>query len=196
MKNKWILIILIISTVTACDLFEKESFPEPPENYTEMTGAINLEFKINRMDGISVEMSLSGADESNNLYFLYELSSDWVKGHFGLVLKDVSSSSILEENTGIFPDISRFQKDNDGNEVKTYSFDNLLIEDDQGMNYLKLSYTGPAMPLIESLQVEKNLVLPVRVSDWFGIEQDIEFQAGKYGLDANINGFWIPVLLK
>lgn len=196
MKNKWIITILFFSAVVACDLFEKESFPEPPDNYVVLSDTVNLEFKVNRMDGISVELSLSEADDSSNYYCLFELSDDWLKGHFGLVLKEMSGSPILKENTGILPDISRFQKDNSGNNISTYSFDHALAEDDKDVTYIRLSYIGPAMPLIESLQVVKNMSLPGHISERFGLDQDIEFQAGKYGLDTNINGFWIPVLLK
>jgi hypothetical protein len=196
MKTKLILTVLILISAAACELFDKEDFPEPPDSYTVLAETVSLEFRINRLDGVSVELSLNGAQESENLYFLFELSDDWKKGHFGLVLKDISGSGILNEDSGIKPDISRFQKDNKGNPVVTYTFDNTLVEDDEGSKYIRLSYTGPAMPLIESLQVAKNMSMPQHISDKFGIKEDIEFQEGKYGLDKDINGFWVPVLLK
>ena len=196
MKNIIIVCILILSTVTACELFEKETFPEPPENFTVLSDTLSLEFKVNRMDGIGVELSLSEAADTNNLYFLFNLSSEWIKGIFGLVLKDVSGSPILQEDTGITPDISRFEKDNQGNLVSTYPFNNLLVKDDEDVFFIMISYTGPAMPLIGSLEVEKYMSIPVHISEQFGIAEVVEFQTGKYGLDESINGFWIPVLLQ
>jgi hypothetical protein len=56
-----------------------------------------------------------------------------------------------------------------------------------------MKYSGSPMPLIQSLNVEKNFVMPRHISARFVNRGNVEFIAGKYGLDPKINGFWIPV---
>jgi hypothetical protein len=168
MKNKLIFIVFIILLVYTCEKITDETYPPPPENYSLIASPVNLNFKVTNMNLNSVEMSLTETIGSSNLFCLFKLSDDWIKGDFGLVLTDMSANSILtvgakqEE-----PDISRFKTDNSGKEVKFYTFDNTLVEDDKGAYYMRMSYIGPSMPLIESLKLEKNIRLPLRISSLF-----------------------------
>jgi hypothetical protein len=169
------------------------TYPEPPANFSVQSGTVNLKFKVNNMDLNSIELSLNQGSGTNNLYAVFELSDGWVTGNFGLVLKDMSNKSLLKGNSGKKPDISRFQKGNNGEKVSFYSFDQTLVKDENGISYIQMRYVGSPMPLIQSLTIEKSIQLPKHISARFVNNGNIEFQAGNYGLDTNIKGFWIPV---
>jgi len=168
-------------------------YPPPPDHYTPISKVVNLKFKIIASDMNSVEMALNEGGGPNNLFATFDLSENWSRGGFGLVLKNLSDRSSLSPRSGRKPDISRFEKDNNGRRVEFYSFSQELIQDANGNYFIKMSYVGPDMPLIESLRVDGNFQLPRNIAARFVNNGSIQFQAGNYGLDKSINGFWIPV---
>jgi hypothetical protein len=193
MKYKLVISAFLLILLAAWIGINHKTFPPPPSNFSIASKTVNLKFKVTNKDMNSVEMALNEGQGSNNLYTLFELSDDWYKGNFSLVLKDMSANSLLRGNSGKQPDIQKFEKDNSGNKVTFYSFDQTLVKDNNGVSYIQMSYVGTPMPLIQSLRIEKNITLPRHISSRFVNNEDIEFQAGEYGIDSQINGFWIPV---
>lgn len=193
MKYKIVFAALIFFLLVAWIRINRETYTPPPLNYTEISKTVNLKFKVTNKDVNSVEMALNEGRGSNNLFVVFELFDGWYKGNLGLVLKDMSESSSLKSSSGKKADISKFEKDNKGEKINLYSFDQILVKDDKGESYIQMIYVGPDMPLIQSLKVEKNLKLPRHISARFVNNSNIEFLAGTYGLDPKINGFWIPV---
>jgi hypothetical protein len=193
MKYRLIIFASIFLVIVAWVKINHETFPAPPDNFTVQSKTVNLKFKISNMDLNSVELALNEGSGANNYFCVFELSDGWKTGNFGMVLKDMSESSLLKGNSGRKPDISRFEKSNNGEKINFYSFDQTLVKDDKGLTYVQMCYAGAAMPLIQSLKIEKPIRLPRHIAARFVNNGNIEFQAGSFGLDSKINGFWIPV---
>lgn len=193
MKPRLIFLLVILILPVAWIAINHETYPAPPSVYSVAANTVNLKFRINNSDLNSVELALNEGSGANNLFCVFELSEGWKTGNFGMVLKDMSETSLLKGNSGKKPDISLFEKDNSGKKVSVYSFDQTLVKDEKGAWYIQMQYVGSPMPLIRSLKVDKNLKLPRNLSARFVNNQSIEFLAGTYGLDSKINGFWIPV---
>lgn len=194
MKCNYFFIVFLVFFALACKKDDKETYPSPPENYNVLASPVNFEFIVSNMNLGSVELGLKNGNNPYDLHCLFELSDDWVKGDFGLVLSEMSANNILPVGVGDEePDISRFEMDNSGKEVKYYPFEQTLVEDDKEKKYIKMSYIGPSMPLIKSLKIKRNIQLPQAVSAQFVDANILEFQAGNYSLDPEINGFWIIV---
>jgi nitrous oxide reductase accessory protein NosL len=195
MKRTLLFLVTAMFLLVSWIGINRETFPPPPENITKMAATVNLKFKVTNKDASSVEMALNEGRGPNNLVVLFDLSKDWYKGNFGLVLTDLSESSSFRGRSGKQADISRFEKDNSGKTVKFYSFEQTLVKDDNGESYIQMSYAGAPMPLIQSLEIKEDFPLPRHISARFVNKGNITFLAGKYGLDNAINGFWIPVKL-
>lgn len=193
MKNVLIVAVVLVLSLAAWVEINRETYPPPPDDVTGISKTVNLQFRVTNSDGDMVEMSLNQGGGPNNLVVLFALSDDWVKGRFGLKVKEMSEKSAFRGKSGKKPDIGRFEKDNKGQKVSTYSFDQMLVKDAKGVTYFQMRYAGSPMPLIQSLEIEKNFVMPRHISARFVNRGNIEFLAGEYGLDKKINGFWIPV---
>ena len=193
MKYKVSILILLVLLLAGWIGVNHKTFPPPPDDYTEISKTVNLKFKVINKSVNSVEMALNEGQGSNNLYVLFELSDDWVKGNFGLVLKNMSDRASLRGSSDKGADIGKFEKDNRGNKVSFYSFDQTLVKDDKGDTYIQMKYVGTSMPLIQSLEVEKDFTLPRHISARFVNNENIVFLSGEYGLDSRLKGFWIPV---
>ena len=93
-------------------------------------------------------------------------------------------------------DFSDFMKDNKGKNVSTYSFVQTLVEDKKGETYLRMSYAGPAMDMIQTLEIPRPVTVPAHISRKFTSEGIIQFQPGTVAFDPKIKGFYIPVLIR
>jgi len=184
-----IVLIVMVSWVK----LNHNAYPPPPEQYEVVSKTVNLKFKVVSKDLNSIEMALNQGQGPNNLFVLFDLSEKWSSGNLGLILKGMSDKATLSNKGGKKADISKFEKDNSGKKVEFYSFDQEIVKDNQGISYMKMIYTGPPMSLIESLKIEKNILLPRHLTARFVNNGKIEFLAGEYGLDKDIKGFWIPV---
>lgn len=193
MRYNLLFVSVVLLALVSWMKLTSSGYPAPPDKYTSLSNEVNLKFKVIASDMNSVEMALNEGGGPNNLFVVFDLSENWTKGGFGLVLKNMSNRSSLQSRSGRKPDISRFEKDNNGRRVEFYSFSQELIRDANGNNFIKMSYVGPDMPLIENLQVAGNFQLPRNIAARFVNNGSIEFMAGSYGLDNSINGFWIPV---
>ena len=169
------------------------AYPPPPQQYKNLSKTVNLRFKVIASDINSVEMALNEGGGANNMFVVFDLAENWGNGSFGLILKNMSEQATLPSRGGRKPDISRFEKDKNGRPVEFYSFSQELVQDNNGTYFIKMLYTGPEMPLIESLTVSGDFRLPRHLSARFVNNGSIEFLAGRYGLDNSIGGFWIPV---
>ena len=170
-----------------------DTLPLPPENTTELSKTVNLKFKVSNVSSNGVELALNEGGGPNSFYVLFDLSANWAKGDFGLVLNNMSEQSKIKGTSGPKADIGRFEKDNKGKNVQFYEFDQTLVKGEDGVTYMKMTYAGAPMPLIQSLKVAKDLVLPRHIAARFVNKNSLVFKAGQYRLDDSINGFWIPV---
>lgn len=170
-----------------------DTLPLPPENVTELSKTVSLKFKVSNIGSNGVELALNEGGGPNSFYVQFELAANWAKGDFGLVLNNMSEQSKLKPASGQKADIGRFEKDNNGKKVQFYQFDQTLVEGDDGVTYMKMSYAGTPMPMVQSLKVDRDLVLPRHISARFVNKNNLVFKAGQYRLDNSINGFWIPV---
>jgi len=193
MKYRLIILASILLVTVAWVKINRITYPAPPSNVNQQSKTVNLKFKVSNMDMNSVELALNEGSGANNFFCVFELSDDWVKGNLGMVLKDMSDKSLLKGNSGKKPDISQFEKSTNGEKLNFYSFDQTLVKDDKGVSYIQMVYVGAPIPLIQSLKIEKPIRLPRHIAARFVNNGNIEFQAGSYGLDTKINGFWIPV---
>jgi len=192
--KKFLIIFSCIFLVTiAWVRINRETFPLPPAKYEVLSKTVTLKFKVSNSDLNSVELALNEGSGTNNLFVMFELSDGWINGNFGMVLKDMSEKSLFTGNSGRKPDISRFEKDNSGQRVNFYTFEQKLVKDENGANYIQMNYVGSPMLLIQSLKIEKPVKVPKNICARFGNQGNIEFQPGSFGLDSKINGFWIPV---
>jgi hypothetical protein len=192
--KKFVILLAVVFLVTiAWVRINRETYPLPPARYEVQSKTVTLKFKVSNADLNSVELALNEGSTTNNMFVMFELSDGWINGNFGLVLKDMSEKSNFSGNSGRKPDISRFEKDNSGNRVNFYTFEQVLVKDENGINYIQMRYTGAPMLLIQNLKIEKPVRVPRNISARFGNQGNIEFQPGSFGLDAKTNGFWIPV---
>lgn len=195
MKYKLGILTLLVLLLAGWIGINHKTFPPPPANFEEISKTVNLKFKVINKTTNSVEMALNEGQGSNNLYALFELSDDWYKGNFGLVLKNMSERASLRGNTEKQANIDKFEKDDSGNKVSFYSFDQTLVKDDKGATFMQMKYVGTSMPLIQSLKIENDISLPRNISARFVNNENIVFLSGEFGIDSNIKGFWIPVKL-
>ncbi|MEZ4993992.1 MAG: hypothetical protein R2824_26440 [Saprospiraceae bacterium] len=87
-------------------------------------------------------------------------------------------------------------KDKSGRSVSGYSFRQTLVEEKSGKVFMRLSYNGPAMEMIQSLEIPHPVTVPAHISKQFTDKGNIQFQRGTVAFDSKIKGFYIPVEIK
>lgn len=93
-------------------------------------------------------------------------------------------------------DFSDFMKDNRGSSVSTYTFENTLVEGTSGEYFLRMSYDGPAMEMLQTLEIRRPVTVPGHISRQFVSKGVIQFQPGTVAFDSKIRGFYIPVVIR
>jgi hypothetical protein len=208
MKRGFLFFSFFLLSVLAWFGFNRAFLPAPPEIVRQVSAGVSFSFSINRMDLSEVELALNGASGESALFPHFSMSNEWTKGRPGLVLNAMGTTSrfgnrgkrpddyLKEIGNGSGKDFSAFMKDNSGKAVKSYTFRQALSEDKDGKMYMKMSYAGRPMPLIQSLTIKQSTAVPRPVSAKFTNKGQIYFLPGTVYLDRKINGFWIPVEIR
>jgi hypothetical protein len=180
--------------------------PELPEIDHLVGKEVKLRFKMNKFDQTKVELAL--AEKKDKMFVKFSMSDAWKEGRLGLVVDGMSEKSYglplspsdyaknekRESQKG--KDFGMFMKDKKGKPVEFYTFSQTVAEGKDGKQYLKMTYEGPDVPLIEMLEVKGPITVPPKIAKRFGLEKDIQIQPGKAAYDRSVNGFWLPVSLE
>ena len=189
--------------------FVRQPLPPRPEICAERSDNVKFNFAINTMDLSGVELSLNDKFDGKGMYVQFKMGNAWKNGRTGLVLQGIKANSNFRngmsprdylENPGRRgqggKDFSSFMQDNRGKSVTTYTFQQQLVEGSGGQTFLKMSYDGPAMEMIQSLEIPHPVTVPAHISRQFIPEGIIQFQPGTVGFDNSIRGFYIPVVVR
>lgn len=206
-------IALFFSTMIVASLawmgFIREPLPALPVVCAELSERVPLNFVINRMDYTSLEFALADKLDGKGMFLQFSMAKTWKTGRTGLVLSSIREASGF--NIGMPPtvylkdekrlvkgekDFSDFMKDSRGKSISTYAFTQQLVEARDGKMYMQISYSGPAMEMLQTLEVSRPLTLPAPVSRKFVSKGIIQFQPGTVAFDDKIKGFSIPVTVR
>lgn len=196
--------ILVIASVVWLGLY-RAPLPPTPEIDHMMGKEVKLKFKMNKVDMTNVELAL--AEGKDNAFVQFSIADSWKGGRLGLVIdgmtteskaKGMNPSEYAKEHKGKKDDgerFGRFMKDEKGKPVEFYTFIQEVAEGKDGKTYLKMSYDGPDVPMLDILEVKQPIAVPTNIAKRFGLDKGIQFQPGKFAFDESINGFWIPIAL-
>jgi hypothetical protein len=209
MKKFGLIISAIVLASFSWIAFVREPLAPIPTICAELSEETNLDFSINTMDYTGVELSLNNKMEGKGMYVHFQMANTWKTGRTGLVVKNINASSSLKG--GMNPDkyladdkrkeqgekdFSNFMKDKKGKPVSSYTFKHTLVEGQDGKTYMRMAYDGPAMEMLQTLEVPHVIPIPAHVSKQFVPKGVIQFQPGTFTFDAKINGFYIPVQIR
>lgn len=189
--------------------FVREPLPPVPNITAELSDPVKLDFSINSMDYNGVELAMDDKIQGKGMYVQFKMANAWKTGRPGLVVAGIKPSSAFKG--GMSPkkylddekrkanrgkDFSDFMKNKKGQPVTSYTFVQTLVEDDKGDTYLRMTYDGPDMEMIQLLEVPRPVTVPAHVSRQFTDEGIIQFQPGTVAFDSKIRGFNIPVVIR
>lgn len=208
MKKIAILIATFVLVNLAWMGFVREPLPPIPEIEREISDRVNLDFSISAMDYSGVELALNEKVGGQGMYVQFKMANAWKSGRTGLVVNGISTRSGFrggmspksylndDKRKGGGKDFSDFMKDKRGKTVTTYSFQHTLVEGRGGKNYLQMSYNGPAMEMLQTLEIPRPVTVPGHISRQFIPKGVIQFQPGTVAFDSKIKGFNIPVTIR
>lgn len=209
MKKVGFVLISFIILSLAWMGFVREPLPDVPGICGDLSGEVGLDFSINTMDHTGVELGLNNKVGGKGLFVQFRMNNAWKTGRPGLVLAGMKGNS--DFRNGMSPqayldapgrqqkqgkDFSDFMKDKSGKAVSTYSFNQKLVEGNGGKTFMQMSYDGPAMEMIQTLEIPRPVTVPAHISQQFTSEGIIQFQPGTVAFDRQINGFYIPVVVR
>jgi hypothetical protein len=84
-------------------------------------------------------------------------------------------------------------KDEKGKAVQFYTFKQAVAEGKDGKMYLKMTYDGPQVPMLDILEVASPVAIPKKIAKRFDLDKDVKLLPGKASFDKSINGFWLPI---
>lgn len=179
--------------------------PPTPEISRLLSKEVKLKFKMNKVDYTKVELALA---EGKDKYFVqFSVSDAWKGGRLGLVIDGMAEKSF---NIGMPPsvyekdekrkakgnkDFGQFMRDKKGKAVQFYTFKQTIAEGKDGKTYLKMTYDGPDVPMMDILEVKRPVRIPNKIAKRFGLDKGVQLQVGKASFDSSINGFWLPISL-
>ena len=192
---KWFLLISGLLMVSAFSFLHEAPAPEGPSEVYCPTDfrPVDLKFKINKVGSDYLELALNQGQGGQNLFVQFSFASGWGKGKWGIVMKGLGESSKAPGKPENKEKVERFLKDNSGRPVNFYTLRHEIVEDSKGQTFMKMTWAGPPMPLLDELVVERNFNVPKSLCNRFGVKGSIQFQAGTCRIDKKINGFMIPV---
>lgn len=209
MKNLMLSFVALVLACLAWMGFVREPLPSIPVIRAEVSKDVNLDFSINSLDLSGVELALNNKIEGKGMYVQFQANNTWKTGRPGLIVKGIMTSpglrsgkppkEYLKENNGkgkTGKDFSDFMNDNRGNSIATYTFQHTLVEGDNGKTFMRMSYNGPVMDMIQTLDIERPITIPAHVSRQFLDKGIIQFQPGVVAFDSKIKGFYIPVVIR
>ncbi|PHN07751.1 hypothetical protein [Flavilitoribacter nigricans] len=208
MKKFAFIVMVLVAGSLAWMGFVREPLPPIPTIVAEVSQEVPLDFSINAMDYTGVELSMNRKIEGKGMYVQFKMANAWKSGRAGLVLNGIKGNSGLrgmspqnylkdekrKGNSG--KDFSNFMADKRGKPVSSYSFRQTLVEDNSGKTFMRMSYNGPAMEMIQMLEIPRPVTIPAHVSKQFTSKGIIQFQPGTVAFDSKIKGFYIPVVIR
>jgi hypothetical protein len=209
MKKIGIFITAFILVNLAWMGFVREPLPSIPNICAEISEEVGFDFSVNTMDYSSLEFSLDDKVEGKGMYVEFKMNNAWKTGRPGLVVNKIKAESSFGK--GMSPkkyledtkrpkkggkDFSDFMKDSKGKSVSKYTFKQTLVEDENGKKFMRMSYDGSEMEMIQTLEIPRPITLPAHISRKFNPLGIIQFQRGVVAFDSKIKGFYIPVLIK
>jgi hypothetical protein len=201
----------LLLTVTALVLaslvwlgFNRAPLPPTPEIVRTVGKEVKLKFKMNKVDYTNVELAL--AEGKDDLFVQFGVSDSWKGGRIGLTVEGMTEKA---KGKGMKPsdyekdkkreskgkDFGQFMKDKKGKPVQFYTFVQEVAEGKDGKTYLKMTYDGPDVPMLDLLEVKKPITIPTNISKRFGLDKGVQLEAGTASFDKSINGFWLPIKL-
>jgi len=209
MKTIMILITAFVLTNLGWMGFVREPLPPIPTICAEISEEVGFDFSINTMDYLGLEFSLDEKVEGKGMYVEFKMNNAWKTGRPGLVVNSIKTESRFDR--GMSPkkyledkkrpkkgnkDFSDFMKDNKGKPVSTYTFKQTLVEGKNGKTFMRMSYDGSEMEMIQTLEILHPITLPAHISRKFNPRGIIQFQRGVVTFDSKTKGFYIPVLIR
>lgn len=185
--------------------FVREPLPPIPSIRAELSKEVRLDFNVSAVDESGIELESKDKSEGRGMYVQFQMNNAWKTGRPGLVLKGIrtgpglrngmSQKEYLEKGDS-GKDFSSVLKDKGGNSISTYSFQQTLVEGNDGKTYMKMTYAGPSTEMIQTLDVAQPVTVPAPVSRQFVDKGIIQFQPGVVAFDSGIKGFYIPVVIR
>lgn len=182
--------------------FNRAPLPPTPEISRVISKEVKLKFKMNKVDYTNVELAL--AEGKDDLFVQFSVSDAWKGGRLGLVVDGMDTKSKAKgmkpsdyekqakrESAG--KDFGQFMKDKKGKPVQFYTFIQEIAEGKDGKMYLKMTYDGPDVPMLDLLEVKRSVTIPNKIAKRFGLEKGIQLEPGTVAFDKSINGFWLPI---
>ena len=184
--------------------FNRAPLPPTPDIERTVGNEVKLRFKMNKVDYTNVELALS--EGGDNLFVQFSVSDAWKGGRIGLVVDGMTTSSTSkgkkpgdyekdENRAKKGKDFGQFMKDKKGKPVQFYTFVQQVAEGKDGKTYLKMSYEGADVPMLDILEVKKPVTIPTNITKRFGLDKGVQLEAGSAAFDKEINGFWLPIKL-
>lgn len=209
MKKIGVILALFVAVNLMWMGFVREPLPASPEICAELSAEVQLDFSINAMDYTGIELGLDKKVGGKGMYVQFRMNNAWKTGRTGLVLSGINSSSGFKNgmsaqkylddekrkgNSG--KDFSNFMKDKGGKSISSYTFRQALVEERSGKVFMRMSYSGPATEMIQSLEIPRPVTVPAHISQQFTDKGNIQFQSGTVAFDSKIKGFYIPVEIR
>jgi hypothetical protein len=169
----------------------REETPSTHPRYKLEGQPVGLDFKVSKINTEGVELALA---KQRNREMFVQFSVSVTEDGVGVVMDGLTNKSRMNGNVSKrhLPDFP-FLKASEGEPVLDFAFEHQLARDEAGNPVMRMSYTGIPVPLVRTLTVKRPVTLPPFLSEMFDIEGPIQFQPGVYRVDAEIDGFWIPI---
>lgn len=209
MKKIGFFIIAFILTNLGWMGFVREPLPSIPTICAEISDEVGFDFSINTMDYSGLEFSLDDKVDGKGMYVEFKMNNAWKTGRSGLVVNGIKTKSNFKK--GVSPkkyledkkrpkkggkDFSNFMKDKKGKSVSKYTFKQTLVEGENGKKFIRMTYNGSEMEMIQTLEIPHPITLPSHISRKFISKGIIQFQRGLVTFDHKVKGFYIPVLIR
>ena len=188
---------LLVLVFALCIALIPAELPPIPIIERELSPAVNYIFEIHAASGRQVELRHMG--KGKPLYLHLQVAGSWTTRRPSLYLNAVGQRARMKGNESeMNPDkgFVRFQKDNRGKSLRSYKFNNTVVEDREGKQYVRMLYQGPDMPMIGSMTLERKLTFPSIISEDLGLKSNIILKPGTYTLDDKEKGFYIELAQK
>ena len=202
MKRAGLILGLVVIANIAWMGLVRSPLPPIPEIRSALSKEVPFSFSINSMTYTGLEFSLNEKIGGKGMYVQFGMANAWKSGRAGLVLQGIKAQGGMKggmsrdkylndqkrkEESG--KDFSDFMKDGRGRSLSTYSFNQTLVEGKSGKPYMLVAYDGPAMEMIQTLEVPRPVTLPAHISRQFIDKGIIQFQPGTMTLDSKVQGF-------
>lgn len=208
-------VLALLITSASFISFHRTELPPPPVICAELSPKIPMNFKISKIDMTEVEVQLDAPGASEDFFMQLRMGDSWKGGRTGLKINGCSKRSRMKTGTTCSDfkhkmkkrkaaktrrpaknDFTTFMASKRGQDVDVYEFEYTLTQGKDGILYLKKTYVGPDMPLLNVLEINESVPVPKFISKRFTKKGTLSFIPGNVGLDQRDNSYWIPVKLE